>query len=61
VVVPVISLKIVKKHLTLAVKVVSRAGVISKTTRNAHLKQEKKAGRTVTAEAVNLITPDVRK
>ena len=57
--VPVISLKTVKKHQKLDVKVASIAVVILKTIRNAHLKRVRKGDRTVTAEAVNLITPDL--
>jgi len=58
VVVPVISLKTVKKHLTLDVKVASIAAVILKTIRNAPLKQAKKGDKIVMAEAVNLTTPE---
>ncbi|AHW94315.1 hypothetical protein DI57_08000 [Enterobacter asburiae L1] len=58
-VVPVISLKTVIKHQKLDVKVASIAAVILKTIRNAHLKQVRKGDRTVTAEVVNLITPDL--
>jgi hypothetical protein len=59
VVVPVISLKTVIKHQKLDVKAASTAVVISKTIRNARLKQVRKGDRIVTAEAVNLITPDL--
>jgi len=59
VVVPVISLKTVKKHQKLDVKVASIAGGTLKTIRNALLKRVRKGDRTVTAEAVNLITPDL--
>ncbi|SAJ30728.1 Uncharacterised protein [Enterobacter cloacae] len=59
VVVPVISLKTVKRHQKLDVKAASTAAVISKTIRNAHLKRVRKGDRAVTAEAVNLITPDL--
>jgi hypothetical protein len=59
VVVPVISLKTVIKHQKLDVKVASTAAVTLKTIRNAHLKRVKKEARTVTAEAVNLTTPDL--
>ncbi|EFC57552.1 hypothetical protein ENTCAN_06069 [Enterobacter cancerogenus ATCC 35316] len=58
-VVPVISLKIVIKHLTQDVKVDSRAVGISKTTRNAPLKQVRKGVRIVMAEAVVLTNPDL--
>jgi hypothetical protein len=59
VVVPVISLKTVIKHQRLDVKVASKAVGILKTIRNAHPKRVRKGARTVTAEAVNLITPDL--
>jgi hypothetical protein len=59
VVVPVISLKTVKKHQKLVVKVASIAVGTLKTIRNALLKRVRKEDRTVTAEAVNLITPDL--
>jgi len=59
VVVPVISLKTVKKHQKLDVKVASIAVGTLKTIRNALLKRVRKGDRTVTAEAVNLITPDL--
>jgi hypothetical protein len=58
VVVPVISSRIVKKHLTPDVKAVNTAAGVLKTIHNAHLKQVKKAERIVTAEAVSLINPD---
>ena len=48
-----------KGHQKLDVKAASTAAVISKTIRNAHLKRVRKGDRTVTAEAVNLITPDL--
>jgi hypothetical protein len=47
------------KHQKLDVKAANTAVVISKTIRNARLKQVRKEDRTVTAEAVNLITPDL--
>jgi hypothetical protein len=59
VVVPVISLKTVIKHQKLDVKVASIAVGTLKTIRNALLKRVRKEDRTVTAEAVNLITPDL--
>lgn len=58
VVVPVISLKTVKKHQTQVVKGVSTAAGTLKTIRNAHLKLVRKGVKTATAEAVSLITPD---
>jgi len=58
VVVPVISLKTLKKLLKLDVKAGSIAAGILKTTRSAHLKLARKGDKTVTAEAVNLKTPD---
>jgi len=59
VVVPVISQKTEIKHQKLVRKVASIAAVISKTIRNARLKQVRKGDKTVTAEAVNLIIPDL--
>jgi hypothetical protein len=59
VVVPVISLKTVIKHQKLDVKVASIAVGILKTIHNALPKRVRKGARTVTAEAVNLITPDL--
>ncbi|MGF6188371.1 hypothetical protein QF003_004274 [Leclercia adecarboxylata] len=56
--VPVISLKILKKLLKPDVKVDSIAEGILKMTRSAHLKLARKGDKTVTAEAVNLVTPD---
>ncbi|KLR30937.1 hypothetical protein ABR24_13640 [Enterobacter kobei] len=58
-VVPVISRKTVKKHQKLDVKVASIAVGTLKTIHNAHQKRVKKEDRIVTAEAVNLITPDL--
>jgi predicted transcriptional regulator len=59
VVVQEISPKTVRRHPTQAVKAVSIAAVILKMIRNAHLKRVRKGDRAVTAEAVNLITPDL--
>jgi len=58
VVVPVISLKTLKKLLKLDVKAGSIVEGILKTTRSAHLKLARKGAKTVTAEAVNLVAPD---
>ncbi|ABU77426.1 hypothetical protein ESA_02177 [Cronobacter sakazakii ATCC BAA-894] len=56
VVVPAISPKIVKKHQKQVKKADSRAAGILKMTRNARLKQAKKAARTATAVVVNNLT-----
>jgi hypothetical protein len=57
VVVPVISLKTVRKHQTQGKKEVSKAVGTLRTIRNVPPKPVRKAVRTVTAVAVNLTSP----